>query len=334
MDFSFLDYAIKKRECITYTEVEPKIVDNTFHIAYGIDANFVRPMGVAMTSIVENNQTAEIVFHVLTEGLDVVGKKALQEFANQYKKTIYLYYIDETVFERLPSTAHFTKATYNRFLLPKALQGIAKRVIYLDADILCLGDMTKLGDLDFEQHTVCVVKDIEAVAKRQIKSLNLAGNRYFNAGFLYIDVEAWNKGQISEKALAVSFERLGQLDWLDQDALNLVLEDSAKYIDDKYDYIFDLGSNETIQQLPCDTVFVHYAGRFKPWHEWCMHPLKLDFMHYASLSPWADIPLIQPQNYKDMKKMAKAYFTYNQIFSGLQWYAKYSFYKMKAKLGL
>ena len=70
MDFSFLDDAIKKRECITYTDTEPKINDNVFHIAYGIDANFVRPMGVAMTSIVENNQESEFVFHVLTDGLD------------------------------------------------------------------------------------------------------------------------------------------------------------------------------------------------------------------------------------------------------------------------
>ena len=86
--------------------------------------------------------------------------------------------------------------------------------------------------------------------------------------------------------------------------------------------------------MPQNTVFVHYAGRFKPWHEWCMHPLKDDFIHYAVLSPWADVPLVQPQSYKDMKKMAKSYFYYNKIIDGLLWYAKYSLYKIKAKIGM
>ncbi len=334
MDFSFLDDAIKKRECITYTDTEPKINDNVFHIAYGIDANFVRPMGVAMTSIVENNQESEFVFHVLTDGLDDEGKASLREFAKQYKQHIFLYYINSIVFDRLPSTAHFTKATYNRFLLPKALAEIAKRVIYLDADILCLANFTDLLNLDFKDKVVSVVHDIDAVAKRQIRSLGLKENQYFNAGFLYIDIEAWNREHISEKALEVSFARLGQLDWLDQDALNIVLEGKVQYIDQKYDYIFDLGGNKSIENLPQNTVFVHYAGRFKPWHEWCMHPLKDDFIHYAVLSPWADVPLVHPQSYKDMKKMAKSYFYYNKIIDGLLWYAKYSLYKIKAKIGM
>jgi hypothetical protein len=43
------------------------------HIGYGTDENFVMPMGISMVSVLENNPSTPIVFHVMTEGL---GEKA------------------------------------------------------------------------------------------------------------------------------------------------------------------------------------------------------------------------------------------------------------------
>ena len=62
-----------------------------------------------------------------------------------------------------------------------------------------------------------------------------------------------------------------------------------------------------------------------------MHSLREDFLSYAKLSPWADISLIKPQSYKDMKKMAKSCFAYNKVTEGIKWYLKYTFLKFKSK---
>lgn len=329
IDYTFLDTAIRCKETFCFSAGDGK---KALHIAYGIDDRFVRPMGVAMTSVLENNPAENIVFHVLTERISDLEKTRLNALAQKYRTTVQIYYINGEIFERLPSTAHFTKATYNRFLLPKALAGQADRVIYLDADILCLGAVGGLETQEFGGMPVCVVEDIPALVKRQVKSLKLQQNRYFNAGFLYIDVEAWNRMHISEQAIQISYERIGELDWLDQDALNLVLEGKAVYLNQKYDYIFDLGGNAAVKALPDDTVFVHYAGRFKPWHSWCLHPLRMDFLYYAALSPWKDVPLMQPATYKDIKKMAKSYQTFGHWRKAVQWYGKYAYHKAKALL--
>lgn len=338
MDFAILNNALREKVILNgvATDVTQFLQkEDTMHIAYGIDTNFIRPMGVAMTSIVENNPNRDFAFHVLMEELPEEEKENFRKFSEKYQAVVIFYFIDAKVFAQLPSTEHFTKATYNRFLLPKVLRHIAKKVIYLDADILCLQRMDELVALDFQGNTVAVVQDINSVADKQIKALGLEDKRYFNAGFLYIDVDRWNEEQISEKALQISFDRLGELAWLDQDALNLVLQGKSLFISQKYDFIFDLGHKKYVHvlALPEDAALVHYAGRYKPWHSWCMHPLRCDFAKYAALSFWAEVPLIAPNGYKDMKKMGKSYMEYQQIGKGLFWYAKYAYYKTKEKLG-
>lgn len=334
MDFDFLKNTVKRQQILYWQEEIPAAAQQnaSLHIAYGIDDNFVMPMGIAILSIIENNRQENFVFHVLTEELSENSIQLLAHIAKQQKTMICIHYIDSAIFEKLPSTDHFTKATYNRFLLPKVLQGITRRVIYLDADILCLGAISGLKTLDFAGKTAAVVQDIGPVAQRQVRKLGLKSPRYFNARFLYIDIDRWEEQQISEKALEFSFANLGKLNWLDQDALNVVLEDKTRFIEECYDYIFDFGlpANAAVTALPEGTVFVHYAGRYKPWQQWCMHPLRQDFLKYRQLSPWADKPLLQPRNYKDMKKMAHSYRKTGKFFESLRWYAKYAWHKLKA----
>lgn len=338
MDFDLGDNIVFKREILFPPECEKVSINDEkkLHIAYGIDNKFVMPMGVAILSILENNKNEDFVFHVLTEDLTVSNIQYLRELADDHKVIFVIHYIRAEVFDQLPATEHFTKATYNRFLLTKALKNMTKRVIYLDADILCYGSISELKSLDFRNNIVAVVQDIETVAGRQISKLNLKNHHYFNAGFLYIDIEQWELNHISEKALQVSFANLGKLKWLDQDALNIVLNDKALFIDTKYDYIFDFGLKENyhINQIPDKMVFIHYAGRYKPWQEWCMHPLKQDFIQYFNHSPWQHTLLIQPRTYKEMKRMAKSYWIYGRWGKALWWYAKYSYNKMKKVIKL
>ena len=336
MNFEIFNNIIKKEEilCSGNRRQEEIFEGNAFHIAYGIDNNFVMPMGVSIVSILENNKHEHFVFHVLTEEISENNCLYLRRLVNEYNTIIYIHYINGDIFNSLPNTDHFTKATYNRFLLPKILKKLAKKVIYLDADILCLAEITNLKNIDLSDKIVAVVQDVEDVANRQIKNLQLKGGKYFNAGFLYIDIDRWNTEQVSEQAMQYSFENLGKLKWLDQDALNVVLDGKALFIEEKYDYIFDFGlkKNKNILTLPQDTVFVHYTGRYKPWHQWCMHPLKNDFIKYFEISPWENHFLSYPKNYKEMKRMALSYFLYGQVSQGLKWYIKYSYNKLKEKL--
>lgn len=337
MESMALDHSLRKKLVLNCTSMSVELLlksKDTMHIAYGIDENFIHPMGVSMTSIVDNNPERNIVFHVMIENLPEFEKQKLKIFSQKHSTVIIIYFIDDRVFTKLPSTEHFTKATYNRFLLPKILNGIVDRVIYLDADILCLNRFDELVSLDFLDKIVAVVQDVDEVANRQIEALDLKDKHYFNAGFLYIDIKQWNEKKISELALQISYEKLGKLDWLDQDALNIALQGKCLFISQKYDYILDLGCKRSAHalKLPEDVALVHYTGRHKPWHQWCMHSLRCDFEKYSSISLWADVPLVQPRNYKDMKKMGQSYWYYRFIGKSFLWYMKYAYFKIKTKI--
>ena len=223
---------------------------------------------------------------------------------------------------------------YNRFLIPLILKDITDKVLYLDADIVCLGNIEKIKNLKFEDKIVFVVEESNKyVVKRRIEDLKLKKDKYFNSGVLYINIENWLNNDINKKLVEYSSEKRNLM-FPDQDMLNVVLEDKCIYMDRKYNYTFDVRykPNRYVYNLPENIVFLHYVGKFKPWQKWCMHPAKNFFEKYAKISLWKNIALDEPKTYKQMKYMGKSYAIYNKKLKSIYWYLKYAIYKIKSKL--
>ena len=307
---------------------------NIFNIVFVIDNDFVRPMGVLMTSILLNNPAEQISFHIITKFISKSEKQSLKNFSSINNVEIYIYIIDDNFFANLPVTSYISQAMYNRFLIPLILKNTTSTVLYLDSDIICLNSIAKLKTIDITNKIVAVTEESNTyVVQQQINKLNLKNNKYFNSGMLYINIKKWIQNDITNKLLTASKE-YNNLLFPDQDLLNIVLENDCKYIDNIFNYTFDVRykPNRYIYTIPDNTVFLHYVGRFKPWQEWCMHPLREKFREIAKMSLWKNIPWDKPKTYKQMKNMAKSYWIYDQKIKSLFWYLKYSVYKIKSKL--
>lgn len=303
---------------------------SAINIGYGIDENFIRPMGISMTSIVKNNIDKKIIFHIFIDKISDKNKKILKKFAEKCNKTVIIYIINSEIFNGLPHTKHFSMAMYNRFLMPKILNKIVDKIIYIDADIQCFGKLDDLLNINFENKIIAVVNDVKYVRNQQIKYLKLKNKKYFNSGFMYIDIKKWNEKDISKKLMEVSFKLLNKLKWQDQDALNIVFDDKCIYLSKKYNYILNMKHKNAV--MMDDAIFVHYVGKYKPWTKWCMHPLKEKFLLVAKESLWKDEKLIEPSNYKQMKMMGRSSFIYKHYIKAVYWYLKYAFYKLKNKI--
>lgn len=324
------DNIVKHKIIFNGLDIKEIDYNESINIGYGIDNNFIRPLGISMTSVVKNNININVIFHIFIDYIDDMSLNLLKKFAKYNKVIVIIYKINTEIFDQLPYTKHFAKATYNRFLMPQILDGIVDKFIYIDADVQCFGSLKSLMQLDFKDNVVAVVNDLSYVREKQIKKLNIKSNKYFNAGFMFIDTKKWNDNDISEKAIKLSFDNLGKFAWLDQDALNIVLDGKCLYIDKKYDYLLNMKHKNAI--MPNDVIFVHYVGRYKPWTEWCLHPLKEKFLSVARNSLWKDIPLIKPTTYKTMKMMGRSSILYGKYISGIYWYLEYAIYKIKSKL--
>ncbi|MFX5602826.1 glycosyltransferase, partial [Acinetobacter baumannii] len=77
------------------------------------------------------------------------------------------------------------------------------RVLYLDADMLCVGSLDGLAQLDMQDDIVAVAPDHPATTEKRCAALQLADPRYFNSGMLYINIPRWQEAKITEQVMQV-----------------------------------------------------------------------------------------------------------------------------------
>ncbi len=293
-------------------------LDGAFHVGFGVDANFVRGMGVAIVSILENNPEQRFVFHICASSIKESDVPRIHQITHQYHVEIVLYMIDSDAFFELPTFEHLPAATYYRFILAEILSSRIKYLLYMDADIVCLGQISTLRMRDFEQHVICSVAEENLARARK---LGLRHQKYFNAGVLYIDLGRWKAGEYSQKALECLAQNREHFSLLDQDALNVVLDGEAVFLDACWNYFYDMGRQT--EEVPPDTVFLHYFGAIKPWEVICHHPMQKYYLKYEQLSPWIDEPPTDPFTASKMEQYARLLWQQRKYRDSLRWYMRY-----------
>lgn len=299
---------------------------DTVHIGYGIDENFVMPMGVSCISILENNPRLFFAFHVLIEDMTPQSQEKLRLISNTYSNCLFIIHLMDLSIIQGVYTAKWGKAAYMRAFLGQVLEENIERILYLDGDVLCIHSLNQLIEKPFHDQTVMVVEDTPRTAIKQCKKFHL--QHYFNSGVLYINLIQWRKNKIAEKFLDACFKYGTKLHYPDQDALNIILKDQKIMIERAYDFIPIDRSKESV---PPDTVFIHYTGG-KPWYAWLKYPLQKYFMKYYALSPWKNDPLWLPRGYPQMHSAARNYKRRKEYASALYWHLRYLQTKIKTKL--
>lgn len=296
-----------------------------FHIAFGIDKNFARGMGIVIHSIQSHNTEKKIMFHVFTDGIDQSDLEKLKKLTVHQNIIIKMYYIDINVFKNLPTTLAWSYATYYRFIMGKVLYKIVDKVLYIDADILCIGSLAELKNIKMNENIVLAISEDGTF---NVNRLGLQQGKYFNAGVLYIDINKWNDAQIAERAIHLLQENPEKYTYLDQDVLNILLDGKTCFIDKKWNYLYDMRKMNS--ELPKGVIFIHFIGD-KPWQRWSEHHFMVNFYNeYAKKSPWANVPLVEPDHYKEKKRMARSYLKQNMYVKALYWFIKYGIAKIKA----
>jgi lipopolysaccharide biosynthesis glycosyltransferase len=141
----------------------------------------------------------------------------------------------------VPTGGHITTASYARLLVPEAAPQ-ASRAIYLDADVMVIGDVTHLYRFPFGDATVAgsldrTVPTVQAGLDYSYRALGLGPSApYLNAGVLAMNLDRWRSGDITGRVLAYLDAWRDQVIFHDQDGINAVCATTTVVLEPYWNY--------------------------------------------------------------------------------------------------
>jgi len=175
--------------------------ENDRHIFFGVDNRFITHALITVMSLTENAGDSAFHFHIISSDLNENDTSKFGEILAGSRHGLTLHHTGRVLFSSLPTTALFTHATYYRLLAP-LLVPAAEKLLYLDADMVCLNHLNSLWTFpNGEDAVALVVGESDSLQAALAVGAGLKNSRYFNAGMMMINVPAWNQAQISEQAL-------------------------------------------------------------------------------------------------------------------------------------
>ena len=276
-------------------------------IFFASDNNYAPYLVVALKSLLANASKEYFYkIHVLTSNMSDDNKLVLLreltfnssiEFINLSKET-------EAIKDKFHLRDYYSIDTYYRFFIADLFPEYDK-VIYLDSDIIVLGDISDLYFYNISNYLLGVVQE-QVMAHNECfsdyveKALGVKCKNYFNAGILLMNSKLFRLYNIQSKFFKL-MSRFKFRVTQDEDYLNVICKDKVKYL--------DLGWNKMpFEETGFDDVdlkIIHYTLGWKPWHYENVRYEEY-FWQYASQTEYYELLQNQLKTYDDVKKQKDA----------------------------
>ena len=263
------------------------------------DDNYAQHLGVLILSVLKNAAApGRIDFYVIDNAVGRANRLRMQELADSYGSQLTFLPALEAPFAHV-DVGRYGSAALQRLAMAEMLPDSVEQVIYLDSDMVVLGDIAQLDNLGCGGFPVAAVENLspKPSARHRFKR-----SGYFNSGMLIADLRYWREHDVKGAALGYLGE-YGADSFPDQSALNRVFAGQwhrlplswnlqvdafgvlRKYFDDSCGY----SAEELIQAIARPDI-IHFIGRRKPWLWDCHSAYKAFYEHYKNSSPWKDEP--------------------------------------------
>lgn len=238
-------------------------------IFFAIDDDYTPFLAVALKSLIEN---ANIGYRYSIKILHTnMQKEHMEQIMKYTQENVSIEFVDlsyyiEKVKDKLYTRDYYTNTTYFRLFLPELYPQYDK-VLYLDSDIIVVGDISELYNIDMGTNLIAAAPDdiIQYNKVFQDYAELVVGvekyQHYFNAGVLLMNLDELRKFDFQKKFLYL----LGTVKFSvaqDQDYLNRLCKGRVKLISHDWD-VMPYVNDET---KPEDIKIIHYNFAYKPWH--------------------------------------------------------------------
>ena len=274
-------------------------------IFFSTDDNYIPYLDVAVSSLI-TNASKEFNYRIiiLNTGLN---ESNIDKIKQNEREKFKIDFVDisadvEKIKSKLKNVYHFSIVTYYRLFIASLFPQYGK-VIYLDCDLVVLGDIselyhTELGDNILGACPEQFVQNTKEFRAYAAEALGVDPDGYVNAGVLLMNLAEFRKNRIEEKFVRLITEHDFDLLDPDQAYLNYLCFDKIQ--------ILSNGWNKEPMPLACEGKknIVHYALYKKPWQ----YDDVMDgeyFWHYAERSPFYEQILLNKQNFGEAQRAQK-----------------------------
>lgn len=239
-------------------------------VFFACDDNYIPFLGVAISSLKEKaNRAYQYRIIILNEGLKKENKERISAFADAHFIIEY-FDISKTINKLREALSlrlrdYYSVAIYYRMFIPTLFPELDK-AIYLDGDIVVLGDISEFYNANIEGKLVAAINDRLVLDTPQFvryveDAVGIKAETYFNSGVLVMNLKEFRAQDIESKFLHLLLEYNFDSVCPDQDYLNVLCRDSK--------VLLPIGWNK--MPLP-DAKFdlatlklLHYNSFEKPW---------------------------------------------------------------------
>lgn len=278
------------------------------NIVLASDNNYVQHCSVTMLSILNFNQNVH--FFLLTDNLSDDNITYLTSLVNNNGGILDIKQVPEEVVREFPlpklASSHLSIATYYRLLITSLLDESIDKVIYLDCDMVIIGSLCELWDIDMTGYALGAVYQDLGWSDYNLTwwRLNIPRNEgYFNAGTLLMNLSYLREIKFQNKAIQYIKSEYKRIISHDQDVLNALLYNVILPLSPKWNYsnlflnkgILDLEFPKKYRKFVLEKtkttftpIVIHFVSKPKPWEYGCKNPYVREYYKYIRRTKWFD----------------------------------------------
>ena len=274
-------------------------------IFFSTDDNYAPYLDVAISSLIEN-ASKEYKYRIVILNTGVKNEN-IEKIKKNERDGFTIDFVNisrelEGIKNSFKDVYHFSVAAYYRLFIASLFPEYDK-ILYLDCDLVVLGDVSKLYFTDLGENILGAcpeefVQNTPEFREYAKKALGLNPDGYINTGVLLINLEAFRKNEIEKKFVRLITDY--DFDLLDPDQAYL------NYLCDGRILVLPNGWNKEPMPIECEGEknIVHYALYKKPWQ----YDDVMDgeyFWNYAKKSPFYEVILERRRGFGDAERAKK-----------------------------
>ena len=215
-----------------FIQMKKPVKFNYINVAYAFDNIYYYITHVSMKSLMLNqNINTYIIFHILVSSeIYNEQKEVTDQICKEHKNCKIIYHIMYNEFKEfsVKGVIKRTTAIYYRLLLQNIIRNESK-ILYLDCDTLIYKDLKEVYNYN--------IRDFYYVGGYEGKPITKYGNNlsdFINSGVMLINLDKLRNDNIFDKIIEFLKQNNNTLNFLDQDAINVVCNKKLGFFPSHY----------------------------------------------------------------------------------------------------